>query len=214
MHQSNKLEPDARNNPYNHGCGETEVHVKAIVDTFPFVMHDRSPGHYAPKYKKAVMKFQIDVTFLGRIARLSRWYEGSVHDGTIYEDNFDGEPVVGDKAYIGKPLCVTASRGQVSPAQELRNQVLPPLPLPHLLTIACLTLPPAPPPLMLQMLNHFRVRVEHIIGRIKRHGLFRAIRQWRGHDFAAACVRLVVQLKSLEIRFAGDLYAGNGPWAH
>ena len=107
-------------------------------------MHDRSPGHYAPKYKKAVMKFQIDVTFLGRIARLSRWYEGSVHDGTIYEDNFDGEPVVGDKAYIGKPLCVTASRGQVSPAQELRNQVLPPLPLPHLLTIACLTLPPPP----------------------------------------------------------------------
>ena len=86
LHQSNKLEPDARNNPYNHGCGETEVHVKAIVDTFPFVMHDRSPGHYAPKYKKAVMKFQIDVTFLGRIARLSRWYEGSVHDGTIYQD--------------------------------------------------------------------------------------------------------------------------------
>ena len=74
------------------------------------------------------MKFQIDVTFLGRIARLSRWYEGSVHDGTIFMDNFDGEPVVGDKAYIGKPLCVTASRGQVSPAQELRNQVLPPPP--------------------------------------------------------------------------------------
>ena len=67
---------------------------------------------------------------------------------------------------------------------------------------------------MLQMLNHFRVRVEHIIGRVKRHGLFRSIRQWRGHDFAAACVRLVVQLKSLEVRFAGDLYAGNGPWAH
>ena len=64
------------------------------------------------------------MTFLGRIARLSRWYEGSAHDGTIYEDNYDGEPVVGDKAYIGKPRCVTANRGQVSPAQELRNQVL------------------------------------------------------------------------------------------
>ena len=63
------------------------------MDTFPFVMHNRSPGHYAPKYKKAVMKFQIDVTFLGSIARLSRWYEGSVHDGTIYEDNFDGVPI-------------------------------------------------------------------------------------------------------------------------
>ena len=71
---------------------------------------------------------QIDVTSLGRIARLSSWYEGSTHDGTIYEDNYDGEPVVGDKAYIGKPRCVTANRGQVSPAQELRNQVLP-LPL-------------------------------------------------------------------------------------
>ena len=119
-----KLEPDARDDPHNHGVGECEVYVKALVDTFPFVMHDRTPGHYAPKYKKAVIKFQIDVTFLGRIARLSRWYEGSVHDGTIYEDNYDGEPVVGDKAYIGKPRCVTANRGQVSPAQELRNQVL------------------------------------------------------------------------------------------
>ena len=58
------------------------------------------------------------------------------------------------------------------------------------------------------------MRVEHITGRVKSHGLFRAIRQWRGHDFAAACVRLVVQLKSLEIRFKGDIYAGNGPWAH
>ena len=33
-----------------------------------------------------------------------------------------GKPL--SKAYIGKPRCVTANRGQVSPAQELRNQVL------------------------------------------------------------------------------------------
>ena len=38
-------------NPHNHGCGETEVYVEAIADTFPFAMHDWSPGHCAPKYK-------------------------------------------------------------------------------------------------------------------------------------------------------------------
>ena len=185
-----ELELGARDDPYNHGTGELAVGVKEIVDTFPFVIKSRDKIHQNPKYGKFVLKFQIMCTFTGRITRCSGAYAGRIHDATIYDREFDYSDhiVLGDKAYIGSYQCLTALIGRQSYVQRVRQK--------HL--------------------NSFRVRIEHLIGFVKSHGLFDRPRDWTRAtlQFAEQLVGIVVQCKSVEIKDAGGRNRGCGPWAH
>jgi len=187
-----ELELSARDDPYNHGTGELACGVKEIVDTFPLVILSRDTKHQNPKYDAHVLKFQIMITFTGRITRCSGAYAGRIHDAAIYDREYDYSDhiVMGDKAYIGSYLCLTAKIGRQSHLQRLRQK--------HM--------------------NRFRVRVEHTIGFVKAHGLFSRPRQWGGRSstltFAEQMVGIVVHCKSIEIKNAGGRLEGIGPWEH
>jgi len=186
-----ELELTARDDPMNHGTGELAVGTKEIVDTFPFKILSRDVQHQNPKYGAFVLKFQIMITFTGRITRLSQAYPGRVSDARIFDLERDGAKhiILGDKAYIGSYMCLTAKKGRQPYLQRLRHRNL----------------------------NHHRVRIEHIIGFIKRHGLFKhRTKDWTRASlpFAASLVKIVTHCKSIEIKDRGGRYKGNGPWPH
>ena len=185
-----ELELSARDDPYNHGTGEMAVGAKEIVDTFPFKILSRDAKHHNVKYGAFVLKFQILCTFTGRITRLSKAYGGRVGDARIFDLEHDGgnHIILGDKAYIGSYMCLTAKKGRQPYLQRLRQKAM----------------------------NRFRVRIEHTIGYIKEHGLFRRPKDWSRASlpFAASLVKIVVNCKSIEIKDRGGRYAGIGPWPH
>jgi len=138
----------------------------------------------------ATRTFQVLCTFTGRITRLSQAYNGRKGDAKIFDLEHDGADhiILGDKAYIGSYMCLTAKKGRQPYHQRLRHK--------HM--------------------NRFRVRIEHTIGFIKAHGLFRRPKDWScaGLAFAASLVKIVTHCKSVEIKDRGGRYPGIGPWAH
>jgi len=185
-----ELELTARDDPYNHGTGEMAVGAKEIVDTFPVKILSRDVKHQNPKYGAFVLKFQVMCTFTGRITRLSQANGGRVGDARIFDLEHDGTDhiILGDKAYIGSYMCLTAKKGRQPYHQRLRHK--------HM--------------------NKFRVRIEHTIGFIKQHGVFRRPKDWSraSLSFAASLVKIVTHCKSIEIKDRGGRYHGIGPWPH
>jgi hypothetical protein len=185
-----ELDLNARDDPYNHGTGEMSVGVKEIVDTFPMKILTRNTDHQNSKYGCFVIKFQIMCTLLGFITRLSRAYAGRCADARIFDFEHDGAGhlILGDKAYIGSYRCLTAKKGRQPYLQRLRQK--------HM--------------------NRTRVRIEHMIGFVKSHGLFRRPKDWTKATlpFAAQLVKIVTHCKNIELKDKGGRYPRIGPWAH
>ena len=61
--------------------------------------------------------------------------------------------------------------------------------------------------------NYWRVRVEHIIGMIKKHDMFCGV--YRGtYALLKACLDITVHVTNIKIRFSLPRYDTTGPWGH
>ena len=61
--------------------------------------------------------------------------------------------------------------------------------------------------------NHWRLRVEHIVGEVKRHSMFSGV--YRG-SFAVlqAAIKLVAHTTNIKLRLSPPRYRALCPWAH
>ena len=61
--------------------------------------------------------------------------------------------------------------------------------------------------------NHWRLRVEHIVGEVKRHAMFSGV--YRG-SFAVlqAAIKLITHTTNIKLRLAPPRYRVLGPWSH
>ena len=63
------------------------------------------------------------------------------------------------------------------------------------------------------IINHFRVRVEQVIGMIKKHSMLQGV--FRGsYVLLKAVLALTVQLTNLKIRLLPPRFRTIGPWPH
>jgi len=83
-----------------------------LVDGFPVFGGQRAGGgNFSGKYRRSGLKFQMITTLSGIPIHLSPPHDASEHDSTVFNRtelrDESWELILADKAYIGRPHCLT-----------------------------------------------------------------------------------------------------------
>ena len=190
-----------RLNVDNHGTGIFAQRYTAFVDCAPIYVQrptnkDLENALFDGKTGKGhCYKIQIGINFLGWIVMYTRMHISKRPDNRIFDDTADHHPLEDWELWFGDGAYASCAQVDTKHLREdggtlSRDQLY-----------------------VNSRVNHFRQRVEHIMGVIKKHNAFRLA--WMGgHDLLEVALDLTVQMTNVALRknwvceFGVPRYAG------
>lgn len=191
---------DERLHPMNHGSHMFKDRFTTIFDgTNINVLNVRADKKLqrllfsGSKYNHCCVKIMIGITFMGTIVHYTGPHAGTLHDEKILQQHPpDFEPWewgLGDGAFLSNPHILVK---HIQPAGGLLTK---------------------PQVTINTIFNYWRLRVEHIIGEIKRHDMFDGV--FRGsYVTLKSAIDLTVNMTQIKIKLSLPRYRTLGPWGH